>query len=225
MPLAGETVHIRVLTITKIKMGNTVIKTEFIFDFGSPNAYLSHLVLRNIEDRTGVTFEYIPILLGGVFKLTNNVSPAVALKGIKNKAEYRQLETDRFIERHKITHFKFNPFFPVNTLRLMRGAVFAKNTTFFKQYVSSIFNYMWVEPKKMDDLEVLREVLMETDLPADEILQAIENDVVKENLFSNTEAAVGRGVFGAPTFFVDDALFFGKDKLPDVEEEILRKLA
>ena len=101
----------------------------------------------------------------------------------------------------------------------------SKNTTFFKQYVSSIFKYMWVEPKKMDDLEVLREVLMDTDLPADEILQAIENDVVKENLFSNTEAAVERGVFGAPTFFVDDALFFGKDKLPDVEEEILYKLS
>ena len=104
------------------KRGENMIKVEFHFDFGSPNAYLSHLVIPRIESRTGVKFEYVPVLLGGVFKLTNNRSPAETLKGIKNKPEYERLEMNRFIRRHGITRFHSNPFFPVNTLMMMRGA-------------------------------------------------------------------------------------------------------
>jgi len=100
---------------------------EFHFDFGSPNAYLSHLILPEIESRTGVDFEYVPILLGGVFKLTHNRSPAESLAGILNKPEYERLEMQRFIRRHGITRFKPNPFFPVNTLALMRSAIAAES--------------------------------------------------------------------------------------------------
>ena len=109
------------------------MKAEFLFDFGSPNAYLSHLVIQKIEQRTGVKFEYIPVLLGGVFKATNNVSPAISLKGIKNKGEYQGIETQRFLKKHDISNYQRNPYFPVNTLQIMRGAIFAKQENFFQQ--------------------------------------------------------------------------------------------
>jgi len=107
-------------------MVNRMVTVEFHFDFGSPNAYLSHLVIPEIEKRTSVKFEYVPVLLGGVFKLTNNRSPAEALRGVRNKPEYERLETQRFIRRHGITRFQNNPYFPVNTLMIMRGAIAAR---------------------------------------------------------------------------------------------------
>src|ERR687891_372462 len=103
--------------------GEPMITVEFHFDFGSPNAYLSHLIIPEIEKRTGAKFEYVPILLGGVFKLTNNRSPAESNAGVRNKPEYQKLETERFIKQHGITRYRPNPFFPVNTLMIMRGAV------------------------------------------------------------------------------------------------------
>jgi 2-hydroxychromene-2-carboxylate isomerase len=110
------------------------VKAEFQFDFGSPNAYLAELVLPEIEARTGVKFEYVPVLLGGIYKATNNMSPADSLRGIKNKPEYQKLETERFMRRHGITKYTLNPFFPVNTLMLMRGAVAASFEGVFEPY-------------------------------------------------------------------------------------------
>src|SRR5213075_2294787 len=133
-----------------------MVKVEFHFDFGSPNAYLSHLVIPEIERRTGVEFEYVPILLGGVFKLTNNRSPAESLKGIRNKPEYERLETQRFLRCHRITRFQSNPFFPVNTLMMMRGAIAARTLAVFESYVDVMYRHMWAEPKKMDDPAVFR---------------------------------------------------------------------
>src|SRR5277367_4820983 len=124
-------------------------RVEFHFDFGSPNAYLAHLVIPAVEERTGVKFEYVPVLLGGVFKLTGNRSPAESLAGIKNKPEYERLETRRFIERHRITTFRPNPFFPVNTLVLMRGAVAAQKLGVFERYVDEIFGHMWSRQQKL----------------------------------------------------------------------------
>ena len=131
-------------------------KVEFLFDFGSPNAYLSHLVIPQIEQRTGARFEYLPVLLGGIFKLTNNRSPAESLAGIRNKPEYQQLETERFIRQHRITQYRFNPFFPVNTLALMRGALAARKLGIFERYVDQVYRHMWAEPKKLDDPEIGR---------------------------------------------------------------------
>jgi len=193
---------------------------EFHFDFGSPNAYLAHLVVPAIESRTRVEFSYVPVLLGGVFKATGNVSPMVALKGIKNKGEYQQLETQRFLAAHKITRFETNPFFPVNTLKIMRGAVFASRTGYFKRYVDEVFRHMWAEPKKMDDDDVIRAALEESELPADEILAGTQDADVKRELIDNVNRSVARGVFGSPSFFVAEELFFGKDRLRDVEEMI-----
>ncbi len=198
-----------------------MVNVEFHFDFGSPNAYLSHLVIPEIERRTRVDFEYVPILLGGVFKLTNNRSPAESLAGIKNKPEYEELEMRRFIERHRITRFQFNPFFPVNTLTLMRGAIAARSLGLFDRYVDEMFRHMWADPKKMDDPGVLHAALEESGLDARRLLELVQGREIKDELLANTERSVERGTFGAPTFFVGDEIFFGKDRLRDVEERIL----
>ena len=197
------------------------LKIEFHFDFGSPNAYLSHLVIPEIEQRTGSTFRYVPVLLGGVFKLTNNASPAVTLQGIKNKGEYGNIEMQRYIKKHGITSFQFNPHFPVNTLQIMRGAVFADQQGYLAQYVDAVYRNMWSEQKKMDDPDVIKSALTDAGLPVDEILAGIQQPEVKQKLISNTEMSVERGAFGSPTFFVNDEIFFGKDKLRDVEDEIV----
>jgi 2-hydroxychromene-2-carboxylate isomerase len=193
-------------------------KVEFHFDFGSPNACLSHWVIPEIERRTGASFEYVPVLLGGVFKLTNNRSPAESLKGIRNKPEYERLELQRFIRRHGITRFQLNPFFPVNTLMIMRGAVAARTLGVFARYVDEMFRHMWAEPKKMDEPEIFRKVLSEAGFDADRFFALIESREIKDELLRNTQQSVERGTFGSPTFFVDGEIFFGKDRLGDVEE-------
>ena len=133
-----------------------LLKVEFQFDFGSPNAYLAEIVIPSIERRTGVTFEYVPVLLGGVYKATGNMSPGESLRGIRNKPEYQEIETQRFLRRHNITTFRRNPFFPVNTLMLMRGAVAAQFEGLFAPYFRAAYHHMWEEPKKMDDVEIFR---------------------------------------------------------------------
>ncbi len=196
-------------------------KVEFHFDFGSPNAYLSHLVIPEIEKRTGVKFECVPVLLGGVFKLTNNRSPAESLAGIRNKPDYERLETSRFMRRHGITRFKVNPFFPVNTLVLMRGAIAAKSLGVFERYVDEMYRHMWADPKKMDDPNVMRAALEESGLDSARILELVQTQPIKDQLLENTRQSVERGTFGSPTFFVGTEIFFGKDRLRDVEEMIV----
>lgn len=199
------------------------ISVEFHFDFGSPNAYLSHLVIPAIEARTGVKFQYVPVLLGGVFKATGNASPAVTLQGIKNKPEYGRIEMQRFLKRHDITNFKQNPHFPVNTLQIMRGAVYAESQGYVERYIDEVYKHMWGEPKKMDEADVIQAALMESGLPADDIATGMQDPQVKQQLIANTEASVARGTFGSPTFYVDGEIFFGKDKLGDTEAEIVAR--
>src|ERR1043166_401261 len=194
---------------------------EFHFDFGSPNAYLAHLLIPQIEKRTGTPFEYVPVPLGGVFKLTNNRSPMKSFQGVRNKLEYQRLETQRFIRRHGITRLAKNPFFPVNTLMIMRGAVAAQMEGVFARYVDKVFRHMWAEPKKMDDPAVARAALQESGLDGARLLAMTQEAAVKDRLLANTQKSVERGAFGSPTFFVGDEMFFGKDRLRDVEEEIL----
>jgi 2-hydroxychromene-2-carboxylate isomerase len=196
------------------------MRVEFHFDFGSPNAYLSHAVVPEIEQRTGAKFEYVPILLGGVFKLTNNSSPAQTMSGVRNKMEYQHLEMKRFIAKHRVA-FEFNPFFPVNTLALMRGAVAAQRLGVFERYLDQMFRHMWVQPKKMDDLEILRGALQESGLDAARLMALAQEPSVKDELAANTSRSVERGTFGSPTFFVGDEIYFGKDRLRDVEEAIM----
>jgi len=202
-------------------MVKPMAQLEFHFDFGSPNAYLAHLVIPEIEQRAGAKFDYVPVLLGGVYKLTGNRSPAESLAGIKNKPDYERLETARFIERHGITSYRHNPFFPVNTLTIMRGAIAAQRLGVFERYVDEIYRHMWSEPKKLDDPAVLRAALLESGLDAEHLGDLVQDAEVKLQLLENTERSVARGTFGSPTFFVGDEIFFGKDRLRDVEEMIL----
>jgi 2-hydroxychromene-2-carboxylate isomerase len=200
---------------------------EFHFDFGSPNAYLAHRVIPAIEQRTGAKFAYVPVLLGGVFKLTGNRSPGEAFAGIKNKLDYERLETARFVERHDITDFRRNPFFPVNTLTIMRGAIAAERLGVFERYVDAMFRDMWSEPKKLDDPAIWQAALAASGFDATRFVELVQDARIKAQLIENTESSAARGAFGSPTFFVDDAIFFGKDRLRDVEEAILaqRQLA
>jgi 2-hydroxychromene-2-carboxylate isomerase len=200
------------------------LKVEFLFDFGSPNAYLAEVALSGIEKRTGVKFDYVPILLGGIYKATNNMSPFESLRGIKNKPEYNALETERFIRRYGITKFKQNPFFPVNTLMLMRGAVAAQFEGVFPQYFRAAYHHMWEEPKKMDDLDTFRNAFISSGIDIDKVIARAQQDEVKKRLIDLTSDAVARGAFGSPTFFVGKEMFFGKDQLRDVEESIVEQL-
>ncbi|MBP8306795.1 MAG: 2-hydroxychromene-2-carboxylate isomerase [Burkholderiaceae bacterium] len=198
-------------------------RLEFHFDFGSPNAYLSHLVIPAIEARIGARFDYVPVLLGGVFRATSNRSPMESMAGIKNKPDYERLEMNRFLVRHGITQYKRNPFFPVNTLAIMRGAVAARGLGVFEKYVDEVYRYMWSEGRNMGDPEVIAASLEESGLPAKAILEAAVSAPVKAELIANTERSVERGTFGSPTFFVDDDIYFGKDRLRDVEEAFLAR--
>jgi 2-hydroxychromene-2-carboxylate isomerase len=195
---------------------------DFLFDFGSPNAYLCHQVIPAIEARTGARFNYVPVLLGGLFKLANNRSPVEAYAAIPNKLAYEQLEMQRFITRHGITAFKFNPHFPVNTLALMRGAVAAQQLGCLQPYVQAMFAAMWEQGLKMDEPAAIGSALAQTGLDAAALMQAALSPEVKAGLMADTQAAHDRGAFGSPTFFVGGAMYFGKDRLPDVGAEIRR---
>ena len=200
-------------------------RVQFLFDFGSPNAFLAHRAIPAIEQRTGVRFSYVPVLLGGLFKLTGNQSPAMAFAAIKNKPAYNQLEMQRFIARHAITDFVFNPYFPVNTLQLMRGAVAAQEVGVFEQYVDAVFDAMWAEGLAMGQPEVVAATLAAAGLPTEQLLIQMQSPQVKQRLADNTQAAFLQGAFGSPSFRVGDELYFGKDSLRDVEEEIIRVTA
>jgi 2-hydroxychromene-2-carboxylate isomerase len=193
---------------------------DFIFDFGSPNAYLAWKVLPAIAARTGATVNLIPCLLGGIFKATNNASPAVAFGAVKGKLAYEGLETRRFVAKHGLCAFRQNPHFPVNTLMIMRGLVAARRMGVGDRYLEVVLAAMWEQGEKMDDPDVVARVLTAGGLDAQALLAATQDPEVKAELVANTEAAVERGVFGIPTFFVGDEMFFGKDRLGQVEAEV-----
>jgi 2-hydroxychromene-2-carboxylate isomerase len=194
-----------------------------MFDFGSPNAFLSHEAIPAIEKRANVKFDYVPILLGGIFKATNNKSPAETLAGVKNKREFHAIETQRFVKRFGVQPYVMNPFFPVNTLNLMRAAIAAQLEGVFETYVEAAFHHMWREPKKMDDPEVAVKALSSSGLDGQKLLAHAQEPEVKAKLIENTQVAVERGAFGSPTFFVGKEMFFGKEQLRDVEEMVSGK--
>lgn len=198
---------------------------DFIFDFGSPNAYLAWRVLQAIAQRNGARINLIPCLLGGIFKATNNRSPVEAFGEVKGKLAYEALETRRFVARHGLTAYRPNPHFPVNTLLIMRGLIAAKRMGVADRYLETVLAAMWEEAEKMDDPAVVARVLSAAGLDGQALLAATQDPEVKAELIANTEAAVARGVFGIPTFFVGDEMFFGKDRLEQVEDEVRRAAA
>lgn len=196
-------------------------KVEFHFDFGSPNAYLAHCAIPQIQKRTGARFEYVPVLLGGVFKATNNVSPMVAFEGIRNKADYARVETQRFLDYFGLKPYQPNPHFPVNTLTAMRGAVYAQQAGILPAYVDAVYHDMWQRAQKLDDRDVLHACLVNSGLPADAIVAATADPAVKKQLIDQTTASVEKGTFGSPTFYLDKEIFFGKECLREIEYQLL----
>jgi 2-hydroxychromene-2-carboxylate isomerase len=177
-------------------------------------------VLPALEQRTGVAVQYVPVLLGGLFKLSNNRSPAETTADIPNKPAYDMLEMKRFMTKHGITAFKFSPFFPVNTLSIMRGAVAAESLGCFAPYVNAMYAAMWEQGRNLNAAAEIQAVLQNAGLDATALLERSQDPDVKAKLMANTQNAFERGAFGSPTFFVGDEMYFGKDRLLDVELKI-----
>ena len=193
-------------------------KVEFLFDFASPNAYLSYHVLREVAERQRVELVLTPVLLGGLFKLTNNQAPMLAFGEVKGKLEYDMLETQRFIEAHGLNKFVFNPHFPINTITLMRGFIAAQEMGVVEQYVEANLSAMWEQGLNMGDPEVAAGVWQSAGLDAAGLAEAIQTQPVKDALLQNTQQAADRGAFGVPTFFVGDEMFFGKERIIQIEQ-------
>ncbi|MEM1105935.1 MAG: 2-hydroxychromene-2-carboxylate isomerase [Pseudomonadota bacterium] len=199
------------------------VTIDFIFDFASPNAYLASKPLEAIAERTGAEINIIPCLLGGIFKSTGNQAPMMAFSGVKGKLDYDRLEMARHIERYGLTAFRMNPNFPVNTLILMRAAIAAENAGQLPEYVAAGLKAMWEDGLKMDDPDVFSETMTAAGLDGPGLLAATQDPEVKAKLASNTAAAVERGAFGIPTFYIGKEMFFGKERLGQVEAEIARQ--
>lgn len=195
-----------------------VTKTlELIFDFGSPNAYLCMKALPELLDRTGADLVITPCLLGGIFKATGNKAPMVQYAEAPAKLAYENLEMRRFIAKHGLSKFRINPHFPVNTLTIMRGAIVAGEEGTLDDYIDAVNRAMWEDGLKMDDQEVVAAFLSANGFDGPALLARTQEPGIKAKLIANTEAAVARGVFGIPTFFVEGEMFFGKDRLAQVE--------
>ncbi|MBF2753888.1 MAG: 2-hydroxychromene-2-carboxylate isomerase [Gammaproteobacteria bacterium AqS3] len=196
---------------------------DFIFDFASPNAYFAHRVIPGIAERTGASFNYIPCLLGGIFQMTGNQAPMLAFANVKGKLDYDMLETRRFIEKHGLDRFKMNPHFPVNTLLLIRGAVAAREEGCLMPYIEAGVTGLWEQELNLDKSahELLANTLDAAGLDGARIVERTSEQPIKDALLANTEAAVKRGAFGIPTFYVGDEMFFGKERLGQLEEMLL----
>ncbi len=193
-------------------------RIDVIFDFGSPNAYLALKVLPDIAARHGAEIKLLPCLLGGVFKLTGNQAPFNAFAGIKGKLDYEHLELARFIKRHGLSRFRMNPHFPINTLSLMRGMVAAQHMGVAEAYLDAVLRGMWEDGEKLDDSEVFLAVLNRAGIDGSALVALSNTPEIKGELAANTDAAVARGVFGIPTFFVGEEMFFGKERLGQIDE-------
>ena len=188
---------------------------EFFFDFGSPTTYLAHTQLPRIARESGAQLVYRPMLLGGVFKATGNTSPVL----VPAKGRWMGQDIARWAKRWGVP-FTFNPHFPINTLTLMRGAagLQIRQPHDFTRYVDAVFQAMWVSPRNLGDAAVLAATLGESGFDAEGFMALVGDPEVKAKLVANTEEAVARGVFGAPSCIVGDALFFGQDRLDFVRE-------
>lgn len=191
-------------------------KIEFLFDFGSPTTYLAHKRIPALVARSGLDVEYVPVLLGGIFKATGNASPVM----VPAKGRYMNQDMGRYAAKFGVP-LAMNPFFPINTISLMRGAAGYLGTPQFSAYVDAVFDAMWKEPVNMGDPAIVAGVLSKAGLDPADWAARIEDPAVKDRLKASTETAIERGAFGAPTFYVNGQMFFGQDRLDWVEETAL----
>ena len=196
------------------------MKVDFIFDVASPNMYFCHKLIPDFKTRTGVEFEYIPCLLGGIMKLSGNQPPFVAFAEIPNKNKYQFIEIERFIKQHQLTEFKFNSNFPMNTVQIQRGSLAAQELGIFDEYLEIVLEAMWEKNLNLADIDIFQSTLSNNNIDTGSIMEIITSQDCKDKLISNTSDAVDRGAFGVPTFFFEDQIFFGKDHLHQLEEYI-----
>lgn len=195
---------------------------DYFYDLVSPNSYLANQVLPGVAERQGAEIRYIPCLLGGIMKATNNQPPFVAFANVKGKLDYGRIEMQRFMRKHGIDRFKMNPHFPLNSLLMMRGALVAEADGRLSEYITSGEKLMWEQGLKLDDPEVFAEAWSANGFDGPELLERTQDPTIKSKLIENTNVAVERGVFGIPTMFVGSEMFFGKDSLGDLEDELAR---
>ena len=196
---------------------------DFIFDVASPNTYFAHKLIPDFEKRTGASFRYIPCLLGGIHKLTNNQPPFIAYANCKNKSDYQMIEVERFVKQHQLSKYKFNSHFPPVTIQVQRGAIAAQELGIFNEYFECVIAAMWENDKNISDIDVLQEILKENNFDVASIMNIVTSQECKNKLIANTDNAVSRGAFGVPTFFFENQIFFGKDHLYQLEEYINSK--
>lgn len=189
---------------------------DFYFDFGSPTAYLAHKRLGQLTAEYPLDVTYKPMLLGGVFKATGNNSPVA----IPAKGQYMMgYDLPRFARRYAVT-LNSNPYFPINTLNLMRGAIAAEHLGCAQAFINAMYEAVWVEEKNMGDTDIVAATLKAHALDAQALLTLAQDPQIKSALIANTEAAVARGIFGAPTFFIGAEMYFGQDRLDFIEEAL-----
>ena len=191
---------------------------ELFFDYGSPTSYLAYVQMKGLAQRTGAHIVYKPFLLGGVYQATSNHSPME----IPAKAKWMIGDLQFFARRYGVP-FQHNSHFPINTLNLMRGAAYAQREGFLEAYSNAVFHAMWVDGKNMGDPKVVEQVLRDAGLPAGQIMEATQDAAVKDLLKKATEEANARGLFGAPTLFVGDRMFFGQDRVQFLEEYLMEQ--
>lgn len=198
-------------------MNITMSKTiDFYFDLGSPTAYLAYIQLKKYAEQYAAQINYKPILLGAVMKATNNIPPAM----VKNKGRYMlKHDMPRYIRRYGVP-FQMNSHFPINTLPVMRGCIAAEQLGCFDAYLELMFNAVWVDNKNLNDLAVIQETLSGAGMDVAQFLSLVSDDKVKQTLKDTTEEAIERGVFGAPTMFIGDEMYFGQDRLDFIEAEL-----
>jgi len=194
------------------------MQIKFIFDIASPNAYLSHKVIPDFEKKYNVKFDYFICLLGGIFKLSNNKPPMIANLEIPLKNNYFGQEIERFAKFHKLDNFKMNPHFPVNSLNIQRGALVAQDKGNFYEYIDCVAKGMWEEGKNFNDIEILKNYLLQNGIDGEAILDLASTKEIKQKLIDNTSTAFEMGVFGIPTFFVGSEMFFGKEAFREIPD-------
>tara|TARA_B100002052_G_C15863875_1_gene591387 strand:+ start:145 stop:732 length:588 start_codon:yes stop_codon:yes gene_type:complete len=186
---------------------------DFYFDYGSPATYLAWTQIYKIVEEADANLNMIPMLLGGVFKETGNASPAT----VPAKSKWMGADLRMYAKNYNV-EFNSNSFFPINTLNLMRGAIAAQKLDIFEKYSDTIFKGIWVKDLNLGDLEVLKDYLEKSGIPADEVFKLCQDQEIKNELITNTQEAVSKGIFGAPSFIIDGILIFGQDRLHFVKD-------
>lgn len=197
-----------------------MVTLDFYYDFGSPNAYFAWKALEGVTERTGLKVDMHPVLIGGIFKSTGNQPPWQAFGNVPNKMKYMQLEIQRFIKDHNLTAFKFNSAFPVNTLLPMRAAMAAQAAGVHDIYYPAVFKAIWEDDKDISQPDVLAQVLTGAGLDGEDLVAATQTPEIKQALMEATQSCVDRGAFGLPTFFLGDEIYFGKDRVWQIEQAV-----